>query len=241
MKVTYLILKTLKSEDIGATIFDADQDGDNDLYVVSGGYEFDANSKWLQDRLYINDGKGNFSLSEKALPKMITSGSRVYNADLDKDGKEDLIVLGRQLPKNYPSAVNSYILLNKSENGIAKFEDATDDVLKEFNALGMATSAVVTDIDNDSWLDLIVVGEWMPIRIFKNNEGKFKEVSKEMGVDKDTTSWWWSIQEGDFDNDGDMDYILGNNGLNYKYKASEDETFDIFIKDFDNNKRVILF
>ena len=229
--------KTLKSEDIGATIFDADQDGDNDLYVVSGGYEFDANSKWLQDRLYINDGKGNFSLSEKALPKMITSGSRVYNADLDKDGKEDLIILGRQLPKNYPSAVNSYILLNKSENGIAKFEDATDDVLKEFNALGMATSAVVTDIDNDSWLDLIVVGEWMPIRIFKNNEGKFKEVSKEMGVDKDTTSWWWSIQEGDFDNDGDMDYILGNNGLNYKYKASEDETFDIFIKDFDNNKK----
>ena len=229
--------KTLISEDVGATIFDADQDGDNDLYVVSGGYEFEANSKWLQDRLYINDGKGNFSLSEKALPKMITSGSRVYNEDLDKDGKEDLIVLGRQLPKNYPASANSSILLNKSENGIAKFKDATDDVLKEFNALGMATSAVVTDIDNDSWLDLIVVGEWMPIRIFKNNKGKFKEISKDMGVDKDTTGWWWSIQEGDFDNDGDMDYILGNNGLNYKYKASEDETFDIFIKDFDNNKK----
>ena len=101
----------------------------------------------------------------------------------------------------------------------------------------MATSAVVTDIDNDNWLDLIVVGEWMPIRIFKNNKGKFKEVSEDMGVDKDTTGWWWSIKEGDFDNDGDMDYILGNNGLNYKYKASEDETFDIFIKDFDNNKK----
>ena len=229
--------KTLMSEDVGATIFDADQDGDNDLYVVSGGYEFEANSKWLQDRLYLNDGKGNFTLSEKALPKMITSGSRVYNADLDKDGKEDLIVLGRQLPKNYPASANSYILLNKSENGIAKFKDATDEVLKKFNALGMATSAVVTDIDNDNWLDLIVVGEWMPIRIFKNNKGKFKEVSEDMGVDKDTTGWWWSIKEGDFDNDGDMDYILGNNGLNYKYKASEDETFDIFIKDFDNNKK----
>jgi hypothetical protein len=101
----------------------------------------------------------------------------------------------------------------------------------------MATSAVITDIDNDNWLDLIVVGEWMPIRIFKNNKGKFKEVSEDMGINKDTTGWWWSIQEGDFDNDGDMDYILGNNGLNYKYKASEDETFDIFIKDFDNNKK----
>ncbi|OIQ36750.1 MAG: hypothetical protein BM563_10185 [Bacteroidetes bacterium MedPE-SWsnd-G1] len=229
--------KTLLSEDVGATIFDADNDGDNDLYVVSGGYEFEPNSKWLQDRLYINDGNGNLTLSENVLPEMITSGSRVYSEDLNKDGKLDLVVLGRQVPKNYPSPANSYVLFNKSENGVVKFENVTDNAINGFTNLGMATSAVITDINNDSWRDIIVVGEWMPIRVFQNNEGKFEEVSEKMGLTNDTTSWWWSIQEGDFDNDGDMDYIVGNNGLNYKYQATEEETFDIFINDFDKDEK----
>lgn len=229
--------KSLMSEDVGATIFDADNDGDNDLYIVSGGYEFEPNSKWLQDRLYLNDGKGNLTLSEDALPNMITSGSRVYSDDLNNDGKADLVVLGRQMPKNYPSPVNSYILMNTSENGVAKFENNTNEILGEFTNLGMATSAIITDFNNDSWKDIIVVGEWMPIRVFQNNEGSFSEVSEEMGLTNDTTSWWWSIQEGDFDNDGDMDYIVGNNGLNYKYQATEEETFDIFINDFDKDEK----
>lgn len=228
----------LMSEDVGALIFDADQDGDNDLYVVSGGYEFDPNSKWLQDRLYLNDGVGNFTKAEDTvLPRMITSGSRVYSDDFNNDGKQDLLVLGRQVPGNYPSAANSYLLINSSENGIAKFEDATETMIKEFISLGMATSAVITDFNNDGWKDIIVVGEWMPIRVFENTKTGFKEVSEEMGLDVDTTGWWWSIQEGDFDNDGDIDYIVGNNGLNYKYKATEDETFDIFINDFDNDQK----
>jgi hypothetical protein len=224
------------SEDVGAVIFDADQDGDNDLYVVSGGYEFEPQSKDLQDRLYINDGKGNFSKAEEnALPEMLSSGSRVYHADFDKDGKEDLLVLGRQIPGNYPFPAKTYLLKNSTVNGMVKFEENSQIIEDKFDNLGMATSAVITDFNNDDWLDIIVVGEWMPIKVFKNNKTGFEEVSEQMGLTLDTTAWWWSISQGDFDKDGDMDYIVGNNGLNYKYKATDDETFDIFVNDFDKN------
>ena len=226
------------SEDVGAVIFDADQDGDNDLYVVSGGYEFESNSELLQDRLYINDGNGNFvKAEEKALPKMLSSGSRVYNADFNKDGKEDLLVLGRQIPGNYPFAANTYLLKNVSEKGKPHFEKYTELAGNLFEDLGMATSAIITDFNNDDWLDIIIVGEWMPIKIYKNNKTGFEEVSEQMGLTDDTTGWWWSINEGDFDNDGDLDYILGNNGLNYKYQAKKDETFDIYVNDFDENNK----
>ncbi len=228
--------KDRMSEDVGAMIFDADQDGDQDVYVVSGGYEFNPKSNQLQDRLYINDGHGIFSkATPDVLPEMLTSGSRVYNADFDKDGKQDILVLGRQIPEHYPASADSYILKNVSENGNAKFENVTNTWAQGLSALGMATSAVITDFDNDTWPDIIVVGEWMPIRAFRNIKTGFEEVSDDLGLTKDVTGWWWSIQEGDFDNDGDMDYIVGNNGLNYKYKATEEETFDMFINDFDNN------
>jgi len=221
------------SEDVGAMIFDADNDGDNDLYVVSGGYEFAPNAKELQDRLYINKGNGKFS--KAALPKMLTSGSRAYTADFDKDGKQDILVLGRQMPGNYPNSANSYLLRNVSEKGIPEFEDFSPEISDMFSNLGMATSAVVTDFNNDGWEDLIIVGEWMPIKVYKNNKGDFVEASEEMGLSEDTRGWWWSIQQGDFDKDGDMDYLLGNNGLNYKYNAREGETFDIYFNDFDQN------
>ena len=230
-----------KYEDEGALIFDADGDGDNDLYIVSGGNEFAADSKMLQDRLYINDGEGNFTRDENALPEMITSGSRVYEADFDKDGKNDLLVLGRLTPRNYPTPAKTYILKNVGENGKAKFEDITQSIAPEFESLGLATSAQITDVDSDGWLDIIVVGEWMPIKIFKNMKTEFKDISEEMGLNKDTTGWWWSINEGDFDKDGDMDFLVGNLGLNYKYKANEKETFDIYFNDFDkNNKKDIV-
>lgn len=223
------------SEDVGALIFDADNDGDNDLYVVSGGYEFSSHSTLCQDRLYLNNGSGGFI--KTALPEMKTSGSRVYNADFDKDGKQDLLVLGRQIPGQYPSPATSYLLMNKSTETEVVFVDETKNKAKDLLNLGMATSAVITDFDNDSWLDIIIVGEWMPIKVFKNMKTEFKEVSSEMGLNKDTTGWWWSIKEGDFDNDGDVDFIVGNNGLNYKYKATENETFDIYVNDFDNNSK----
>ncbi len=226
------------SEDLDALIFDADLDGDNDLYVVSGGYEFETDDNRLKDRLYLNDGKGQFTKAdESVINSPPISGSKAYKGDFNNDGKPDILVLGRQVPKHYPEPASSYILINKSEQGIPKFEITTTMQPKAFQNLGMATSAVITDINNDNWQDIIVVGEWMPIRVFKNTQNGFKEVSEELGLTKDTSGWWWSIAEGDFDNDGDMDYILGNNGLNYKYKATEDETFDIYVNDFDRNSK----
>ncbi|MEE9361095.1 MAG: VCBS repeat-containing protein [Cellulophaga sp.] len=230
------IFKDIEAEDMGSLIFDADGDGDNDIYMVSGGNEFKSDSEMLQDRFYVNDGKGNFTKSETALPKMITSGSRVYSNDFDKDGDLDLLVLGRLVPGNYPLPANSYILENISTKGNPKFIDVTKTIAPELENLGMATSALWTDYNKDGWMDLIIVGEWMPISIFKNNKGVFENTSKSLNVD-DTTGWWFSINEGDFDNDGDIDYVVGNLGLNYKYKANSEETFDIYFKDFDQNKK----
>ena len=223
------------SEDVGALVFDADLDGDNDLYVVSGGYEFVSNSDKHQDRLYINNGEGEFVKTE--LPKMNTSSSKVYNADFNKDGKPDLLVLGRQTPGNYPAPASSYLLMNRSTKDQVLFVDETKELCGELQNLGMATSAVITDVDNDNWLDFIIVGEWMPIKVFKNNRFSFTDVSLDTGLSDDTRGWWWSIEQGDFDKDGDTDYILGNNGLNYKYKATDDESFDIYFNDFDKNKK----
>lgn len=225
----------IMSEDVSALIFDADSDGDNDLYVVSGGYEFSEGSRFYNDRLYINNGNEEFKKS--SLPNLSTSGSRAYNADFDKDGKQDLLVLGRQIPEHYPFPASSYILMNRSTENEVIFSDETETLINDFEDLGMATSAVVTDFDNDTWLDIIIVGEWMPIKVFKNMKTHFEDVSIKMGLSDDSTGWWWSIKEGDFDDDGDQDYVIGNNGLNYKYKATADETFDIYVKDFDNNNK----
>ena len=222
-------------EDLGSLIFDVDGDGDNDVYMVSGGNEFSYKSEMLQDRLYINDGKGNFTRSLTALPEMITSGSRVYNIDYDNDGDMDLFIGGRMVPENYPLPANSYILENVSTTGKPKFINVTPKIAAGLNKLGMVTGASITDYDNDGWMDLIVVGEWMPISIFKNNNGRFENVSKELNLD-DTTGWWYSIKEGDFDKDGDMDFVVGNLGLNYKYKSVKGETFDVYFNDFDKNE-----
>jgi len=221
-------------EDLGILLFDADADGDNDIYIVSGGNEFDPTSKMLQDRLYVNNGNGSFIKSTTALPKMITSGSRVYASDYDKDGDLDLFVAGRLVPKSYPLSANSYLLENVSTKGNPKFIDVTKKIAPEFEKLGMVTSASWADIDNDGWVDLVIAGEWMPITIFKNNQGTFKNSTKEFGLE-DTAGWWFSIKEGDFDKDGDIDFIVGNNGLNFKYQANEKETFDIYFNDFDKN------
>lgn len=229
------IAKDHNFEDLGVLIFDADADGDNDIYIVSGGNEFKLNSENLQDRLYVNNGKGNFTRSTTALPKMITSGSRAYSADYDNDGDLDLFIGGRLVPGNYPLPASSYILENISTKGKPEFINVTKRVASELEDIGMVTSASWTDFDNDGWLDLIIVGEWMPITILRNNQGTFENVSKKMKMEN-TVGWWFSIKEGDFDKDGDIDFIVGNLGLNYKYKATEDETFDIYLNDFDKNE-----
>ena len=219
------------AEDMGSLFFDADGDGDLDLYVCSGGNQFEEGSPYYQDRLYINDEKTkSFVKRPKALPQMFTSTSCVVAADYDKDGDLDLFVGGRQRPGKYPYPTNSYILRN--DGGV--FANVTTEVAPELVEPGMVTSALWTDFDNDNDKDLIVVGEWMPIRFFENNNGKFKDITDPI-FKENNVGWWWSINGGDFDNDGDIDYIVGNLGFNYKYQATIGEPFSVYSKDFDEN------
>ncbi|MGB3152219.1 MAG: FG-GAP-like repeat-containing protein, partial [Maribacter sp.] len=231
-----VLLEDRMHEDIGALIFDANNDGLNDLYIVSGGNEFKPNSNMLQDRLYVNQGGGEFINDKQALPRIFESGSRVYAHDFDKDGDQDLFVGGRLIPGNYPYPASSYILENVSTSNVVKFVNATPKLAPSFSKLGLVTSAQWMDYNQDGWQDIAVTGEWMDIRIFKSDGGtKFEEVTDNLGL-SDTMGWWFSLKSEDIDDDGDIDLIAGNLGENYKYKATENETFDIYLNDFDGNR-----
>lgn len=221
----------LQSEDVAATFFDADGDGDVDLYVASGGYEFAENDPLLQDRLYINDGKGNFSKNANALPQMLTSSGCVKAGDIDGDGDLDLFVGGRVVPGKYPLIPRSYILLN---DGKGNFKDGTNDVSPALKNMGLVTDALLTDINNDGKADLVVVGEWMPIKIFLNQSGKLNDASASY-IKFASTGWWNRIIEEDLDGDGDRDLVVGNCGLNTQFKTSEKEPMTLYYKDFDGN------
>ena len=222
-----------KYEDIAATFFDADRDGDLDLYVVSGGNERPEGSSLYQDRLYVNRG-GTFSITRGTLPAMPTSGSCVKPYDYDQDGDLDLFVGGRQTPGKYPLPADSYLLENRSTSGKVVFVDVTSQVAPMLKGLGMVTDAVWTDMDQDGRKDLVAVGEWMPVTVLKNQGGTFTDKTKEMGL-ADATGWWFSIAAADFDGDGDQDLVAGNLGLNYKYKATKEEPFEIYTTDFDDS------
>jgi hypothetical protein len=216
------------SEDMGMVLFDADKDNDLDLYCVSGSSEFKNDTKKYQDRLYKNNGWGKFEYDTTALPKILSSGSCVVANDFDQDGDLDLFVGGRIVPIRYPETPESHLLIN---DGNGKFENQTSKFSTSLSKAGMVTSALWTDINNDGWMDLAVVGEWMPITFFVNDSGKsFTPVKI-----PDSSGWWNSISGGDFDNDGDMDYIAGNLGLNSVYRASVSEPVTISAKDFDDN------
>ncbi|SOE22361.1 Repeat domain-containing protein [Spirosomataceae bacterium TFI 002] len=219
------------SEDIGVLFFDADGDRDQDLYVISGGNESEANSPEIQDRLYINDGKGNFQKNVAALPQMSSSGSCVKAGDFDSDGHLDLFVGGRLMPGKYPRPSASYVLQN---DGKGNFKNVSSTILPDAKQLGMVTDATWTDFNGDGKQDLIVVGEFMAIQAFENKGGVLKRVADNSGLEN-TEGWWNSIKSGDFDNDGDMDYILGNFGLNSQLKASVKEPITLIAKDFDGN------
>lgn len=220
-----------KYEDMGSVFFDADNDGDEDLYVVSGGTEFGPETPEYQDRLYFNTN-GKLIKNSKSLPLINSSGLKVIPFDFDKDGDIDLFRGGRVKADNYPFAPKSYLLEN---NGKGEFTDITLEKAKELRNIGMVTDAIFTDIDNDSNLDLIVVGEWMPITIFSYANGIFNKVDPMKYGLQNTTGWWNCIKEEDLDNDGDKDYILGNLGENYKFKANPEKPFDIYCADFDNS------
>ena len=235
---TELWKENANTEDIAALFFDADNDNDLDLYVSCGGNEYKEGMPKLQDKLFINDGSGVFSKSENALPTMTGSGSRVKAVDYDQDGDIDLFVGGRLVPQLYPTPAKSYLLKNElTETGELRYSDVTEELAPDLLEAGLVTDAVWIDYDKDEKIDLIIVGEWMPITVLKNTGNKFQDNTKALGLDE-TTGWWYSIIAEDFDKDGDLDLVAGNLGLNYKYQANEKETFDVYANDYDKNGKL---
>lgn len=221
-------------EDMGVLFFDADHDQDLDLYIVSGGSERPHDSPLYSDKFYVNDGKGNFTEAFNALPDIRASGSTINAADFDRDGDLDLFVGGRLIPGKYPLAASSSILRNDSQKNQCKFTDVTAEVAPRLINSGLVSGALWTDMDQDGWMDLLIAGEFMPVTCLKNNEGKSFSPYAESSFSH-TSGWWNSVTGGDFDNDGDIDYVAGNLGVNTRYRGSADEPCCIFAKDFDKN------
>lgn len=221
-------------ETTGSVFFDADGDGDKDIYAVSGGSELPLGSPQLMDRLYLNDGKGRFHKAPKdALPQAFSNGSCVIAGDYDGDGDEDLFVGGGDIPGHYPLSALGGILRNDSNRskGTVKFTIATKEVNSTLRQPGLVTDALWADIDNNSTLDLVLVGEWMPIRIFLNKKGKLVEKTNKLNLSK-TNGLWQSVEKADMDGDGDVDLIVGNIGLNMPFKASKTEPLEAYVGDF---------
>jgi hypothetical protein len=227
-----LFEKDKQSEDSQVVFFDVDNDGDLDLYVSSGGVEYSSSSYALFDRLYINDGFGEYARSSQLLPTSNPeSTSVVIPNDFDKDGDIDLFVGIRLKPGSIGVPQNGYILEN---NGKGEYKDVTLELAPEMIELGMITDAKWADFDNDDDYDLIIVGEWMGIKLFENDNSNFTEISKDVGL-KNTSGWWNRIASSDIDNDGDIDFIVGNHGLNSRFKASVEAPISCYVNDFDNN------
>ncbi|GAA4407591.1 VCBS repeat-containing protein [Nibrella viscosa] len=223
------------SEDVDALFFDANGDGSPDLYVAGGGYgNFAPDDSLLQDRLYLNDGKGNFSKSPDALPVMQTSTSCVRAADVNGDGRLDLFVGGRVIPGRYPEAPRSYLLIN---NGQGQFTDQTTQIAPQLEHIGMVTDAAWTDLNGDNKPELVVVGEWMPVTVFASTSNKLTDQTSTY-FNTPYRGWWNKLLVDDLNGDGKPDLIIGNHGLNSQCKASEQEPAELVYKDFDNNGKI---
>lgn len=219
---------------MGICLFDADNDGDLDIYAAGGGYAGKPNSDAYRDFLYRNDGKGNFEIATDALPLNYTSKSCVRAADFDKDGDLDFFVAGRVEPWNYPNPASCFIYRNDSRDGKIKFTDITASAAPSLVKIGLTCDALWTDFNNDGWQDLVIVGEWMPITFLQNDHGHFRDITPSSGISR-LSGWWNSIACGDFDNDGDMDYVAGNLGENSFYRASDKYPVSIYARDFNKN------
>lgn len=220
-------------EDVDAAFFDADGDHDLDLYVVSGGNEFYKQMPEQFDRLYLNDGQGNFSRSASALPPMYDNKSCVRPFDIDHDGDLDLFVGGRVVGFNYGKSPNSYLLIN---DGKGHFSDQTEKRSTGLRKAGMITDAVWADYDGDKDVDLILAGDWMPVRVFANTEGKFVEVKSITKEDTPLSGFFQRVIAADFDHDGDIDLMAGNVGTNTKFRKTPDSQLRMWVKDIDNNQ-----
>jgi hypothetical protein len=223
------------SEDCDAIFFDADGDKDMDLYVASGGNEFASNDIALADRLYMNDGKGNFSKSPQILPYFtLENSSCVDAADFDKDGDMDLFVGVRMKPTLYGVPTRGYLLQN---DGKGNFNDKTKDLAPSLENIGMITDVAWVDTDGDKDMDLLITGDWMAIQVLKNDNGHFTNATEAANLAK-TNGFWSCLKIADLDGDGDMDFIAGNHGLNTRFKASLEKPTTMYVNDFDKNGTV---
>lgn len=221
--------ETATPESLGLLLFDADGDGDQDLYQACGGSEFEAGSEFYQDQLWLNDGTGNFSWAPGALPNLTLSSTCVLAQDYDQDGDLDLWVGGGLIPNQYPLAPGSRLL----QNNQGTFQDVTEAQAPELLQTGMVKAGLWTDMDLDGWQDLIVVGEWMGAEVYRNEAGTLRKLPVPMAP----SGWWHSIQGADLDRDGDMDYVLGNQGMNSPYDIQPERPLRLYLHDFDQDGR----
>jgi hypothetical protein len=219
------------NEDVDAVFFDADGDGHQDLYVVSGGNEYWGEHEALRDRLYMGDGEGAFERSPDRLPDMFEQGSCVVPGDFNGDGHLDLFVGSRVVAREYGRTPRSYLLEN---DGTGRFRDVTSEKANGLGDAGMVTSAAWLDYDADGQLDLVVVGEWMPIRLFQQNGGRLTERTREVGL-SGTNGWWNRVTVADLTGNGRPDLVLGNLGLNSYLRASPREPVRMYLHDFDRS------
>lgn len=224
----------MKEEDMGLLLFDAEGDGDDDLYIVRGSNQHDPGSTLYQDVLCENDGKGNFRVVPTALPPIDASGQNVKGADMDGDGDIDLFVGGRVATRAYPRSGRSYLFRNDSKPGAIRFTDVTKDWMAGLDSIGMVSDAMWSDFDTDGHPDLILAGEWMPLTFLRNTGMGLVRIHPSDEIDR-APGWWTSLAAADFDQDGDMDYVAGNFGLNTYFKCDAGEPVRVYAKDFDQN------
>ncbi len=217
-------------EDMAALFFDADGDGDNDLFVTSGGNEIREGRDDLNDRLYLNEGQNFRKAGPEYFPQKGLSSSTVAAADFDRDGDLDLAIGTRSQPGRYPKSSASRILRNDD----GKFVDVANEIAGELKDIGMVNSLIWTDYDSDGWVDLMFAVDWGPVVVLRNENGKFINVTKDLGL-AGFKGWWHGLAAGDFDSDGDLDYVATNQGLNTKYHANSSHPHRIYYEDFDKN------